>query len=223
MLFDGDSTCLHLSSRLPSPGREATVLGRLEKSSPAQLWRVWGCGGREMAIGQKKSRRENKKMKQITTKVTNKETMKFKRNEKGRAFWEKLEVALKLRHHPALLPYGRRSSWARWSRWWCARRRGASRWSWRSRPGPSGGQVPRCSAGWPPSPSGWASASDPRWNASGCWTAAHTGRTLCGEPGKTKRVSAGKRHFNSPVSALLILPGASFEHYWEDAERKSSL
>lgn len=35
--FDGDSTCLHLSSWLLSPGKEATVLGRPEKSSPAQL------------------------------------------------------------------------------------------------------------------------------------------------------------------------------------------
>lgn len=41
MLSDGVSTCLHLSSRLASPGREATVLGRPEKSSPTQFWRVW--------------------------------------------------------------------------------------------------------------------------------------------------------------------------------------
>lgn len=33
----GGSTCLHLSSWLPSPGSEAAVLARPEKSSPDQL------------------------------------------------------------------------------------------------------------------------------------------------------------------------------------------
>lgn len=70
----GHSTCLHLSSWLPSPGSEAAVLPRPENSSPAQLWRVWGevgvrLGG-EAAIGQKKinmskKQNENKRNERI--------------------------------------------------------------------------------------------------------------------------------------------------------------
>lgn len=59
----GGSTCLHLSSWLPSPGSEAAVPARPEKSSPDQLWRVWGWNGGEVAIGQTKKSEYVKKKK----------------------------------------------------------------------------------------------------------------------------------------------------------------
>lgn len=65
------STCLHLSSRLASPGREATKLARPEKSSPAQFWRVWAFQvNGETEVGKKSKRKEQKAEQNSNTKIT---------------------------------------------------------------------------------------------------------------------------------------------------------